>query len=322
MSVLFTWEYALGAAVTLLWLWDLWRRRRALVPAELAPLHQLFADADLDDARFDQAAARLQATVSSPPYTARLDEAIERFIDRLRQRATPSLAHFNTVAAIQVRLAVADAEPGAEHGNEQRARCRAAADLCLAQPHWRALIDAGLESTDDATFYTAAHAADALGIDCSERHWLRLESRPEDPRRWFKILVDADAARTAAAVALAGQVLPLAQIAVSDGSGVESADTADDAETRHAPLVVLDLLLERLQDFPGQGRALLLTGFASPYVRSRHLALSAFAAWDASQRDQGLLDALRRAAAEEDDGSVQRHFNEVMAALDASTAPP
>lgn len=322
MSVLFTWEYALGAAVTVLWLWDRWRRRRALVPAELVPLHRLFADANLDDARFDQATARLHEAVSSASCAAQLDNAIERFIDCVHRRPPRSLAHFNTVAAIQVWLARADAEPGAGHGKEQRSRCRIAADQCLAQPPWRMLIDTGLESSDDATFYTAAHAADALGIDCSERHWQRLRNRPEDPLRWLKVLLDADAARTAEAVALAEQVLPLAQIAVADGSGVEYAGAADNADARHAPLLALDLLLERLQAYPGQGRALLLTGFTSPYVRSRHLALSAFAAWDASERDQGLLDALHRAAAQEDIESVQRHFNETIAALGTSTPPP
>lgn len=331
----------LSGLAGLIWLYaEWWRRQPPPNSVEHDAPHRLFARRNLGDADFDTAAASVHAIVAdgyayrARPYR-RAADAVAGFLAQMQRRPPRALAHFNTLAAIRVYLLREDWDAAArarEGWTEARRRDEVeSAQRCLAMPQWTAVIEDGLGSRDDATFDAAAHAAAALGRDCDALHWQRLLDKPADPVRWFRCACGADAERAAALVALASQVLPLAQLAdVADGDDSNSTVPGDSGlpagppphdDAAYAQWVVLELVLEQLIVHPEPARAVLLAGFNSALARSRQLALIAFLRWPPLRHDAELRSALQRAADAEPDERVQQNFRAVLADSDPESGP-
>jgi len=328
------WSWWIAFGATALWLFGLWmRRQRSRQPIEVEPFHQTFAYEAIPPF-FDHAAKQLHAFVSGGygftvrPYP-QAAEAISAFLRQVLQREPQSLATFHTVAAVRAYLLNPewDADAAAREGwnHDHRHDCVATAEECLALPIWRDLAERGLNSSCDEEFYSAALAAEVFGTDVEALHWQRLNDKPTDPTRWFKVVCGANDHRMAAVIDFAESALPLHRIATESESGdnvVREPGTLEHCDATYAQLVALELVLEELHRFPGVGRALLLAGLNSSLVRSRHLALRALSAWSPAQLDAAMLTALHRAAEAEPHEPTVRHFSVVVAATKATSTPP
>ena len=169
-----------------------------------------------------------------------------------------------------------------------------AAKALAAHPRWVPLVDAGLQADDNAAFWTAARAAEGLGMDPWDARFERQRSGRGD--QWFELMKSDDLARIDRVVELALTQLDLASIAT--GPAKESG--LGPAYRQHS---ALDFILQRLRDFPPRGWPLVEAGLRSPVVRNRHMAVRVLKQWNRSEWPSpvqaALADALRR---EPDDG--------------------
>jgi hypothetical protein len=104
VSVLRSWEYGVGAAATLLWLWDVWRRRRFEPPPQRPALARVFDRTALSDVEVDAAVEWLRVEVFGlDRYACKpvpgAAAVILPFLTRMNRRAPASLRHFNAVVA-------------------------------------------------------------------------------------------------------------------------------------------------------------------------------------------------------------------------------
>lgn len=282
----------------------------ALACASGGRLHLALA-ADRIDAGLLVIAGELLQALLEAGYAHGLDDyaealaAVHGFLRHLELQRPPSLAQLNRVASLRVWLLQPERQLRNGGTEDLREECLAAVQACIAWPQWPPLIEAGLASDDDADFGVAAYAADLYGRDCRELHWQRLQRRPLDRKCWERVLAcNSESEALLTAIALAEQVLPLAQI----GSGSQP---PQDCETGFEPHYLLELVLQVLPHLPGQGRALILAGMASPVVRGRHLALAALEQWDPGQIDKEIRHRLRQAKRDELHRPVARHLDAV-----------
>jgi hypothetical protein len=158
-----------------------------------------------------------------------------------------------------------------------------------------------LSSNDVRTFERAARAAQEAGIDAFEWHWHRVNANPCDAGAWLYAMESANSARIDQLLTLAGRALPLTRIATGPG---------DKAAARHEPEAhtALELVLQRLKDFPGQGMNLIAAGLRSPIVRNRNLAINALAAADAATVSSQARNMVELALQEETNAEIRKRL--------------
>ncbi|GAA1693237.1 hypothetical protein GCM10009733_106420 [Nonomuraea maheshkhaliensis] len=178
-------------------------------------------------------------------------------------RSAPGeLRHFLYVHALRDYVA--------EHWPELLPRCAG----ILARPIWAELAPAALAGADDdAAFRHAVQACELLGVPTAGALRDRLRVDPYDGAHWYALMRQATPQDVDETLTLASEVLPLAEIA--SGPGQDSG-----AGPTRRPHRALDMVLQRLTDWPGRGWPLIAAGLASPVVRNRNMAIRALSAWD------------------------------------------
>ncbi len=238
-------------------------------------------EGDVDDALLAGAAGLFEALVNGGPAPDLTDydegaEAAERFLDHVAARAE---AGDFELAWLGGAVALRDFVVGDRNWSpleaigwtpEHREGLAKVAAAILSRPEWEAAIDRALDSEADR--WRGETLARMLGVDTFERLMARLERDPVDGGAWFDVMRQIDSPeRLERALAVAEQ-LPLEAIAT--GAAEELGLGPD-----YAAHGCLDMILQDLGAFPGQGWRLVDAALRSPVTRNRNMAIRALAAW-------------------------------------------
>ena len=170
-------------------------------------------------------------------------------------------------------------------------------------PAWATLTEAALASTERRDFWLGLSSARLLGIDIWELCFEKLEAGED---LWFQVMETKDRSRAERVVAFATAKLPLARMA--SGPAMQMGQGPVWAEYRH-----LDWVLQGLEEFPHLGWGLIRTGFHSPVIRNRNMALKAFKNWSRAEWPSDALSVIKRALKKEPDPDVRARLSEFMA---------
>jgi len=151
--------------------------------------------------------------------------------------------------------------------------------------------------------------AGALGLPTRDAHWRRLEAKPEDPQRWFQAMPrSGDEAGIAALIDLFEGHFNLSEIA----TGAAEEWGRGPGWTPH---LCLSYLLQALENFPGKGIPLILTGLQSPLLRNRSMATAALGGWGIEACGAELRQALEAAFSVEPNESTRMRMRRVLDGL-------
>jgi hypothetical protein len=198
-------------------------------------------------------------------------------------------------------------------GNEridatERDRLTAAATEVLARPEWRDVAAAALHSDDLNEVKSAITLVRGFGLDPvpTVRRWL--PSAPQDAYLWQTLVNAADADGIRELVALADQLLPFSAL---PRGPAQDLGAGPGYEAVHC----LDVLLQRLREFPGEGERAIRAGLESRVTRCRNMALRAVEAWPVDARPADLTDTVTRMAWSDPDDSVKKRARRIAAGL-------
>ncbi|GLW95769.1 hypothetical protein [Actinokineospora globicatena] len=273
-----------------------------LVPALSVP--------EVDDELLDAAADILCALIEGGPAEdiddyADAPIALSLLVGHLTRRAH-GLRHFVATARVDEFLAGPDWDRRYAAGwdlTRHDTLVRGCRDL-MAEPRWRDLTLADLDSTDDRTFHDACYAAAVLGIDRfpATMRRVRTDATPAD---WAGLLAQATEERLPDILDIASDVLPLADL----GTGPDDIAGIGARWTDHA---VLDVVVTALREFPGQGVEFVLTSLRCPVVRNRVMAVRTLTGWGPESWQPDVQSALRSAVAAEPDPTVRESMAQLL----------
>jgi len=268
---------------------------------------------DVDPELLVSAAELLQALFMGGPAEDMGDYedgavVVQRYVELLGDQPR-DLRHLKAIESIEEYLQDdSDLQARAERGWTTKVRDKLLwrVKTLKESAHWKDLVLAGLESTDESAFHQASSAAGILNIDTWPYHFARLEAGKDDG--WYYVMQSRDTERIDRVLALAEKVLPLEQIASGPAKilGFSS---------QWKPHNQLDFLLQELQHFPGKGWPLLRAGLRSPLIRNRHLALRALSTWGKSNWPAEVEAYLESVLVEEVDEELQAKLRLVLAGL-------
>lgn len=188
---------------------------------------------------------------------------------------------------------------------ELRQACATACAQIIAAPYWPALVTAAIESDDEALAWKAGQASRILGISTMDTLMRQLRRR-DDSEKWYDLMSQADESSIDAVLDLAGELLPLADIATGPtaalGIGPE-----------FAPHESLDRVVGALPDWPGRGWKLIDAALRSPGVRLRNMAVRALGAWSHEQWTDTVRESVRQALAHEPDSDLRARMQALLA---------
>jgi len=220
-------------------------------------------------------------------------------------KSQPDLVHMHAAQQIIAYIEQdqrSEAEQLSRGWNEAaRAEASTLARRYISRNDWGALIREQLSSSDVRTFERAARAAQEAGIDGFEWHWRRVNANPRDSGAWLHAMESANSERIDQLLSLAGRALPLTKIATGPG---DKAAARCELEAHTA----LELVLQRLKDFPGKGMNLIAAGLRSPIVRNRNLAINALAAADAASISSQARSMVELALREETSDEIRQRL--------------
>jgi len=252
-------------------------------------------DDDLLDAACDilTALAHKDGPMQGMPAYAEGERATALFLGHMSTRAR-ELRHFLTVHELR-----AYAESEWPHLTP---RC---AEI-LDRPLWADLARRELASTDSATFSRANWVCGILGVPTLPALLNRLRTvDPLDSHAWFDAARHAGPDEIDEVVALACELLPLADIATGPG-------TETGLGTAWVPHTCLDFLLPELGKWPGRGVPLVLAGLASPVVRNRNMAIRALDGWGRDAWPAEIRQAVATALTREPDDDVRTRLQALL----------
>lgn len=184
----------------------------------------------------------------------------------------------------------------------ERAEVASLADAVLARPGWEAMAEEGLGSSDPEALWLASAAGKHLGLDVWSVHFERVRSDPTQGN-WWELMQTDDVERVRRTIHLAQNSLPLDDIA----TGPADRQGFGDAYWGHA---AVDMIVQDLGRFPGEGWSLIKAALRSPVVRNRHVALHALGEWpreawpseahaalETARRDEPIAEVRERIAA-------------------------
>lgn len=142
----------------------------------------------------------------------------------------------------------------------------------LDSKDWRALALEGLRDTDNLVYWNAKQAAVKLEIDLWEPVWKRLQRNPLDNSSWYDITQYGRPAFVDDIVDFALENLPLDEL----GTGPKDSMGFGPEFSKFA---CLDLVMTFLENYPGKGERIILTGLQCPVTRSRNAAIKVLYKW-------------------------------------------
>lgn len=234
--------------------------------------------------------------------------AVEMFLGHMESSAE-TLEDFVHIHTIKQYLEDEDADwvSRAERGwtAERRNDLRAICDRILSRPEWHDKARVGLGSEEDLEFYRANQVAEALGLETWETHWRRLQEKPLDSSRWYRVMAHCKEDRLAEVITFAETIIDLEKIATGPA---DEMGLGPDWEHHQC----LDYVLQELRKFTGQGSRLIQAGLRSPVVRNRNMAVAALSAWGHDRWDDDLRGALEAAAKIEPEEDARERMEQAL----------
>ncbi|WP_436532459.1 hypothetical protein [Actinoplanes sp. HUAS TT8] len=171
------------------------------------------------------------------------------------------------------------------------------------RPEWRDVVVAGLAAEEPDKFDSAVRAAQRLGLPFGSQLVRQVRARPNTWHLWYH-LVD-DPAQIDTAVELAVELLPLDALVTGPG--------LDRGLAGNGPEHILDLVVSRLDTYPGKGWNLIATALRNATVRNRNMALDALEAWPVEVIPDEAWTLVREAVPVEPDPGVRERLSKVLA---------
>lgn len=244
-------------------------------------LHEKLQQPQIDQKLFRSTADLLEAliTEASPAedisaYT-HAAPVIENFIRHGRQHAG-NIADFNALHRLKDFLSELQNDPEACRHNGWNenliAHCLTGIGDILNSKDWKTLVYEDLKSPDSVIYWNAKQAAKQLGIDLWETVWHKLQANPADPSAWFDVTYNSKTEHVGQVIDFAIRHLPLDELA----SGPEDSLRLGATYIKHN---CLDTVITYLEDYPGQGEKIILTGLKSPVTRNRNMTIRVLNKW-------------------------------------------
>ena len=277
---------------------------------------------DPDDELLDAACELIAALAAGGPADDMDDykdgpEATDKLLHHLTSRAS-KLQHFCAVA--QIRLFLQADEKTKPRPQEElgwtKELCRSLESRCdeiLYRSWWPEQVRAALEANAtideldegaEQQFLLAARAAKVLRLPTFRHHWRRLRKEPMVGTRWYLAIDNMGPTDVDKMISFAERRLSLDKIATGPaevlGLGQQYRDHT-----------YLDLILQKLIDYPGKGWELVSTALKSPVVRNRVQAIKVLSKWHDHKpfwRDY-VRRALEKAAREEPDKELRARMD-------------
>ena len=248
--------------------------------ARTGKLHEALSANDVDRALLDGAAGIIKALLCGGPADS-IDDypegplAIQEYLRHVIQTSDLSLQHLLCTGRLRYFLSEAAGwEDRYSKGwtSAMRDEMISTCTRLMGRPDWKMKIDSALHSPDNRAFYEADAAAQALGIDTREIHFVRVRSEPLKSFSWYRLLQQSNEDQIEEILDFAASALPLDEIATGPADSLGLGE-------KYAAHTVLDWILQDLKRFPGRGWGLIETGLQSPVTRNRNLALNALLEW-------------------------------------------
>jgi hypothetical protein len=284
----------------------------AAICARTGKLHEALRPARIDAPLFDNTASLLSALIQGGPAEdihsyEDAPEALEHYLRHVAQTPEPGLAHLLTINEIARFLSQESWQERHEKGwtEDRRSQLLNSCNSIQARLEWRRLIEEGLKSENELTFYQAEVAARDSGMDTWAIHFDRVRKEPLTSRSWLGLLQQTDNARIDEVLSFVLSVLPLQNLATGPDTlmGLGPGFEADH---------VLDIVLQELKRFPGRGWPLIRTGLQNRVVRNRNMALNALMAWPRETWSADSFAILQSAYAKEPDEGLKKRMDEVL----------
>lgn len=244
-------------------------------------LHEKLQQPQIDQKLFRSAADLLEALIAeaSPAedisaYT-HAAPVIENFIRHGRQH-TGNIADFNALHRLKDFLSELKNNPEARRDNGWNknliAHCLTGIADILNSKDWKTLVYEDLKNPDSVIYWNAKQAAKELEIDLWETVWHKLQANPADPSAWFDVTYNSKPEHVGQVIDFAIRHLPLDELA----SGPEDSLGLGATYIKHN---CLDTVITYLEDYPGQGEKIILTGLKSPVTRNRNMTIRVLNKW-------------------------------------------
>lgn len=284
----------------------------AFIAATTGHLRRALED-DPADEFLDHAGALLAAlAIGGPAEDMRhYDDgvpAMTTYLDRMRH-APVTLNRLRHLTVLDRYLAKQADNPHMDELARQRLR-GALADV-VGRPEWAPMAEASLRSDDLQEVKRAITLVPRFGIDPIPTVQQWLPRAPHDGYLWQTLLYATDdVEEIRRLVTRAEDLLPLSTIPTGP------ADDIDHGPGNQAGRC-LELVLQRLRDFPGEGAAAIRVGLRSPVTRCRTMALRAIAAWPPPSRPDDLVSLLLTMVRTDPNPGVKTRARRVAAGLPA-----
>jgi hypothetical protein len=293
----------------------------AYIAATTGRLADRLEAAQTDDELVDAAGEIISALISGGPAQDIDDlqdapRLLEAYL-RLTSEQAARLGQFVAVDHIRGFLDRDDGWPERYQRDwtaASRTRLTSTCAQILAWPRWRQLAVDGLQANDDMLFWTAAQAAQALGIDTFDAHWRRLQASPLTGH-WFTIMQVVDGQRIGEVLQFATDTLNPAGLATGPAQVL---GLGPDYAAHNA----LSCVLQGLGRFPGQGWSLFQAGLRNPVTRVRNLAVLALRQWPADSWPPAAARAVTDAAHVEPDDEIHQAMIDALAEAGHQLSPP
>ena len=271
-------------------------------------------ETDQSDALLDHAGALLAALAIGGPAEDMKDypdggPALDTYLNRMRL-APASLTRLRHLRTLDGYLSQWSDDNPHLHESDRRRLRSAIADV-LARPEWRAVAEEALHGSDLQQVEYAITLVRQYGIDPIPivRQWLLIF--PHDGYLWQTLLLAADdVSEIRRLVSQAREVLPFSAVPVGPSNGLGLGPEYESTRC-------LELILQRLRDFPGEGEAAIQLGLRSAVVRCRNMALRAVAAWPTASRPDELVRAVQAMAWNDPAAGVKKLARRVDSGLPA-----
>lgn len=288
----------------------------AFVAATTGGLRQAL-ESDPSDELLDHAGALLAALAVGGPAEDMKDYAdgavaMALYFDRMK--AAPAslerLRHLNTLENYLDKWA-----EGNSHLDEpMRGDLRCALAEVLARDEWREVAQDALMGDDLSRVKSAITLVKRFNIDPIPVVSRWLSEAPLDGYLWQTLLHAADVSEVRRLVELAEQLLPFDALPTGPAQDL---GLGPGYEATH----VLDLILQRLRAFPGEGASAISAGLVSRVTRCRNMALSALEVWPVDTRPQSLVELTRQMAWSDPDPGVKKRARRVAEGLPGDERP-
>lgn len=137
---------------------------------------------------------------------------------------------------------------------------------------WTTLAYEGLKSKDGMLYWKAKQAAEKLGIDLWETVWEKLNENPLDSTAWYDVTHYNKPEHADLIIDFAVKNLPLDELSTGpkDSLGLGS---------EYTKYMCLDYVITFLEDYPGKGEKIVLSGLQCPVTRNRNMAIKVLDKW-------------------------------------------